>query len=230
MEKIVQTATRLFLEKGYENTSIQDIINHLGGLSKGAIYHHFHSKEDILNGVMNDIYGAREAQLATIGSDKRLNGLQKLQRFIASSVLDGAQETAFSLGLDMLQNSKILALQLRETVEELAHKLIFPVVQEAIADGSMAGLLFPEEFTEAFLLLSNIWLNPMVYAVQPEQIERKCRFLQHMVRSVGIREELITEEIIASLKQYTTLYNESRQRAKKAQNNADSTQTPAKEA
>ena len=40
---ILETATRLFMEKGYEHTSIQDIIDNLGGLSKGAIYHHFKS-------------------------------------------------------------------------------------------------------------------------------------------------------------------------------------------
>lgn len=33
---IIETAGRLFLEKGYEHTSIQDIIDNLGGLSKGA--------------------------------------------------------------------------------------------------------------------------------------------------------------------------------------------------
>ena len=44
---ILDVAFRLFMEKGYEHTSIQDIIDHLGGLSKGAIYHHFKSKEDI---------------------------------------------------------------------------------------------------------------------------------------------------------------------------------------
>ena len=39
----------LFFEKGYDNTSIQDIIDGLGGLTKGAVYHHFKSKEDILS-------------------------------------------------------------------------------------------------------------------------------------------------------------------------------------
>ena len=45
---ILDVAFRLFMKKGYEHTSIQDIIDQLGGLSKGAIYHHFKSKEDIL--------------------------------------------------------------------------------------------------------------------------------------------------------------------------------------
>lgn len=46
---IIQVATKLFLEKGYENTSLNDIISNLGGLTKGAIYSHFKSKEEILN-------------------------------------------------------------------------------------------------------------------------------------------------------------------------------------
>ena len=46
-EKILEVATNLFLEKGYKQTRISDIINGLDGLTKGAIYHHFESKEDI---------------------------------------------------------------------------------------------------------------------------------------------------------------------------------------
>ena len=43
VERILDEAFRLFMKKGYEHTSIQDIISGLGGLSKGAIYHHFKS-------------------------------------------------------------------------------------------------------------------------------------------------------------------------------------------
>ena len=41
VNRILDVAGHLFMEKGYEHTSIQDIIDNLGGLSKGAIYHHF---------------------------------------------------------------------------------------------------------------------------------------------------------------------------------------------
>ena len=52
VEKILTAAKRLFLEKGYDNTTIQDIVDELGGLTKGAVYHHFKSKEEI----MEDVY------------------------------------------------------------------------------------------------------------------------------------------------------------------------------
>ena len=51
LENIVSIATELFVEKGCEKTSMQDIVNALG-MSKGAIFHHFKSKEDILNAVI----------------------------------------------------------------------------------------------------------------------------------------------------------------------------------
>lgn len=46
-DRILEEAARLFTEKGYEATSVQDLAEALG-LSKAALYHHFHSKEDVL--------------------------------------------------------------------------------------------------------------------------------------------------------------------------------------
>jgi len=43
---ILETAKRLFVEKGYFNTSMRDIAREVG-VSTGALYHHFESKEEI---------------------------------------------------------------------------------------------------------------------------------------------------------------------------------------
>lgn len=53
---ILDVSQRLFIEKGYDNTTIQDIIDELGGLTKGAIYHHFSSKQDILDAVIERLF------------------------------------------------------------------------------------------------------------------------------------------------------------------------------
>ena len=45
--KIIDAAMKLFLEKGYENTTMQDIVE-ASGMSKGAIYHYFKSKQEIV--------------------------------------------------------------------------------------------------------------------------------------------------------------------------------------
>lgn len=53
---ILDVATHLFVEKGYDATSLQDIINETK-LSKGAIYHHFSSKEEIFEAIFHRIGG-----------------------------------------------------------------------------------------------------------------------------------------------------------------------------
>ena len=73
-ELILDVSKKLFIEKGFDRTSIQDIINQLGGMTKGVIYHHFKSKMDILNAII----GVNDEKLLTeewIGN----NGLEKLQ-------------------------------------------------------------------------------------------------------------------------------------------------------
>ena len=80
---ILDTACRLFLKKGYEHTSIQDIIDNLGGLSKGAIYHHFKSKEDILAAVTDQMTSESNQMLAAIRDRSDLNGREKLRTLTA---------------------------------------------------------------------------------------------------------------------------------------------------
>ena len=62
-ERILEAAQRLFLEKGYDNTTIQDIVDQLGGLTKGAVYHHFKSKEAILSAVSDRLFRSEERRV-----------------------------------------------------------------------------------------------------------------------------------------------------------------------
>ena len=43
VQKILDASLKLFLEKGYEETTVLDIISEMGGLTRGAFYHHFKS-------------------------------------------------------------------------------------------------------------------------------------------------------------------------------------------
>ena len=78
VEKILDVAQRLFLEKGYDNTTIQDIVNELGGLTKGAIYHHFKSKEDILDAMIERMSRQLIKKATDIFNQKGIPVLQRL--------------------------------------------------------------------------------------------------------------------------------------------------------
>jgi TetR/AcrR family transcriptional regulator, transcriptional repressor for nem operon len=51
-DHIVEAADRLFYEQGYEKTSFSDVADAVG-LSRGNFYHHFKSKDEMLNAVIN---------------------------------------------------------------------------------------------------------------------------------------------------------------------------------
>ena len=74
VQLILDVSYRLFMEKGYEYTSIQDIIDNLGGLSKGAIYHHFKSKEEILIAVIDRMTSESNRLMGKIRERSDLNG------------------------------------------------------------------------------------------------------------------------------------------------------------
>ena len=86
--RILDSARRLFAEKGYEKTSIQDILNDLGDLSKGAIYHHFKSKEAILDRLNNDEWAVTVRLRDELLCRCDLTALEKLRALIFSVVED----------------------------------------------------------------------------------------------------------------------------------------------
>ena len=83
VERILDAAQRLFLEKGYEATTIQDIVDELGGLTKGAVYHHFKSKEEIMDAVEDRMF-AENNPFEAVRGRAGLSGLEKLREVVLS--------------------------------------------------------------------------------------------------------------------------------------------------
>ena len=79
-QAILDTAEALFFERGYEETSVQDILDAMG-LSKGGFYHHFESKMSVLEAVSarraekKFTQAARELRASSLGALEKLNRL-----------------------------------------------------------------------------------------------------------------------------------------------------------
>lgn len=150
VNKILDVSMQLFLEKGYEHTSIQDIVNNLGGLSKGAIYHHFKSKEDILDGVMDKLYDNNESELEhlkKLEKNRNMTGLEKLQSLFASALENPRQDDTFQMAPDFLKNPQMLVMQLEGIFKESAPHYVQPIIEEGIDDGSIQTE-YPKELAE----------------------------------------------------------------------------------
>jgi AcrR family transcriptional regulator len=77
-QRLLAAATRLFAEQGYDRTSVQEIVE-AAGVTKGALYHYFGSKDDLLHEVYARVLRVQQERLdAFAGADepveKRLRG------------------------------------------------------------------------------------------------------------------------------------------------------------
>lgn len=202
VRKILDTAERLFVEKGYDSASLQDIIDETG-LSKGAIYHHFSSKEDIFYFVCDRIGQKNVEALSKVRDDNRLNGLEKLRTIFKSSLQPERQAKMFCMMPYLLDNSKFLAFELRSIFMEVVPEFIEPIIRQGIADGSIQTN-HPRELAEAMMILSDIWINPIVRPTSPEEVAARCAVYNQMFTSFGIP-ALIDQEIINALIRYAEI-------------------------
>ncbi len=205
---ILDVAFRLFMEKGYEHTSVQDIIDQLGGLSKGAIYHHFKSKDDILMAVTDRMTAESNKMLAAIRDRRDLNGREKLRAIFKESISRSVQNDIFTVAPNFHNNPKLLFSLLHDTIDEVAPNYIVPIIRQGIGDGSIETD-YPEQLAELILLAANVWMNPMIFDSTVEESSRKFMVFARMLQGFGL--DIVDEEILGRLQELASIYQKNRQ-------------------
>ena len=198
IERILDTAAQLFFQKGYDKTTLQDIID-ATGLSKGAIYHHFASKEAILIDVVDRMGEYNSSVLAQVRDKKGLTGAEKLRELFCASLTLSFQGKILHMLPFLIENPKFMALQMQSILEEAAPHYILPILREGIADGSIRTD-HPEELSEVLLILSDLWLHPILRPSTPEQVRARCAFFNQFTRQYGF--ELLDEDLIEAMSEF----------------------------
>ena len=80
--ELIDCAQRLFLTRGYERTTINDVIA-AARLSKGAFYHHFRSKEDMLEAIADRFAHESLGFISALQADPAPNALHRLNRLLS---------------------------------------------------------------------------------------------------------------------------------------------------
>ncbi|MBS6769136.1 MAG: TetR/AcrR family transcriptional regulator [Acutalibacteraceae bacterium] len=189
---IIEVATKLFTEKGYDHTSLQDIISETK-LSKGAIYHHFSSKEEIFEAMYRRIGNENSEALAKIRDDKKLNGYQKLKAIFKAALTNPNQGIMMTATPCLLENTRFLAMQIRQIYDIVSPDFILPILEEGNRDGSIHAEN-PKELAEAMMILANVWLNPLVRDVSVEDMRNKCIVYGKIFSELGVN--LMDDEMI----------------------------------
>lgn len=187
VKKILDASLHLFMTKGYDNTSIQDIIDSLGGLTKGAVYHHFNSKEEILKAVMEEMDKGAYRYLQSLKEDTSLSGYEKLHSLFLRISNQGEESFPEQTAPDMKKNPQMLSRQLAHVYDRIAPEFIQPMIEEGIADGSIKTE-YPKELAEVISLLGVLWLNPLISGDDNSagQTIGRLHFFENMMQRLGI--------------------------------------------
>jgi AcrR family transcriptional regulator len=138
-DAFLDVAQRLIVIKGYEQMSIQDVLDQLE-TSRGALYHYFDSKQALLDGVVERFADEAMATIAPILADPSLPALRKLERALGGIARFKAEQKDLVLSIMEVWNSDGNAL-VRERVRRLTASRLIPILSLVIRQGIEEGLI-----------------------------------------------------------------------------------------
>lgn len=147
-------AQEFFYSRGYERTSIQDIIDEVD-IAKGTFYHYFRSKTDLLDSVVSRMFSAamsgiiREIQTSQRGS---IDKFRKLFRSIALWKVQNRD--LFRELITVLYRDENIVLRHRMMTHSIA--LLIPVLTDIISDGIEEGEFHVESPYDSAVVILNL--------------------------------------------------------------------------
>ena len=137
-QRLLQIATALFIERGYEHTPIQAIIDAVG-IAKGTFYHHFRSKEDLLVALVDDMTGSILSAVRPLISQAGLDARERLLSLLRN---------AANIKMDRLDQSILLVRQLAQpgnqrlyqSIQQATRQAIVPVFEVLVREGRDEGI------------------------------------------------------------------------------------------
>lgn len=161
--EILDVARQLVYTKGYEQMSIQDILDTLK-ISKGAFYHYFDSKQDLLDGLIDRMLDDGERVLRPIVEAGGLTAIEKLRRYFDTAGKWKVAQKAFMLDLFRVWHADSNAI-MRQKQEAASIKRIAPMLTEIVRQGMAEGVFstkYPEQFANIFIGLSHGFEDKLV--------------------------------------------------------------------
>ncbi len=171
-QEFVATAQQLFFSKGYENTSVNDIIQAVG-LSKGAFYHYFASKQALLEAVTDGLLDQSLVNMQAIVADPTLDAIAKFNQLMQNQnswkLAQKDHMLAYARMLFMDENLRLRhRLQTEGRLATVA--LLSEVVAQGVAEGvfAVADAAISAEFAFAIIHTTFATFNELMLSQPPD--------------------------------------------------------------
>ena len=180
-QELIDAAERLFMEKGYEQTAVSDIVREVQ-VAHGTFYYYFPSKEDILEAVIEKNIAELESNVREIMQQRDLATAFKLNLMVNSIIGINVARRKLMDYLHEESNAVMHEKMERRTVDRLV-----PLLAEVVAFGAEEGCFSvqnPRETAE-FLLASLVYFfhHPEIFA-NPRRSEKMRRTLETILGRV----------------------------------------------
>ena len=150
-KEILDVAEELFVTKGYDKTSTNDILDRIG-IARGTLYYHFKSKEDILNAMIERINSSLIARAQTIASDTSIPVIDRFVMTIAGLKVDS------EIGQEIIdQVHKPQNALMHQKMQKNLLEGILPILVRLVDEGKRQGIFhmeYPAETIEMLILYS----------------------------------------------------------------------------
>ncbi|MEA5095126.1 hypothetical protein SDC9_78447 [bioreactor metagenome] len=184
--EILVAARELFVSKGYEQTSVNDILK-VVDIAKGTFYYYFSSKEEVLEAIILDIVeeGARRAE--NVLKDKSVPLVNRIMMAIMAQTPEFEGSDEIKEEMHKVENTKLERLYLRAMLKRMT-----PVLEEPVLEGierDMFHMEYPTECIESILLLGHMMFDCDVFEWKMEDYPKKIKaFLCNVEKMLGTKE------------------------------------------
>ncbi len=178
-QEILDAAERLFEVKGFEGTSISNILEETG-IARGTLYYHFKSKEELLDAVIERMLERMTARAGEIVSRKEIPVLQRFNMMMMIfHVSSGPQEEI------LLQVHKPQNALMHQKMQKSLFLGITPLITALIEEGIEKGICqtdYPAEAVEMTFLYASTVFDGLAEYGEEERQRKAAAFIYHLER------------------------------------------------
>ncbi len=173
-KEFVNAAEELFLEKGYEKTSVSDIVKKVG-VAHGLFYYYFDSKEEMIDQIVERMMADILEKLDQITDDEKLSAEEKMKRFMLHSLSEKKQR-GYLMKYYSEKGSPALYFKLLDKIIDRLTPPLVKIVEQGVEEGSFETS-YPEQTVR-------FWLHGRMFMAPSEEGWDPNRFIEN-VRSEG---------------------------------------------
>ncbi|WP_342562121.1 TetR/AcrR family transcriptional regulator [Paenibacillus sp. FSL R7-0345] len=188
--EILDAADELFGQKGFDGTSTNDILSKVG-IARGTLYHHFKSKEDIMDALIERYSSKMLGAAQAIALDTAIPVVERILRTVMamniSSGNGGESSKEIMEHIHRPQNA-LMHQKIQKIIVNGVPPILTPIVREGIQQG-IFNTPYPYESMEMIIIYANtIFDEEMVEMTEEVRMSRILAFIANVERLLGAEE------------------------------------------